>query len=201
MPGSTPIYGFPYPDPSDLVANYPALGQQLAEDIEDVLPTLGGLTLITTATVSAANSVSINNCFTSTYSHYRIILTLVATANDQVGLRARLRVSGTDNSASSYSTNILRVSGASATASGATETFYVIGATSTTRNAATSLDIFNPQVAENTELVAQGYYSANAEMDFYGGDFTGTNQFDGITIYAASGNITGTIRVYGYRNA
>lgn len=35
MPGSTPIYGFPYPDPSDLVANYPALGQQLAEDVED----------------------------------------------------------------------------------------------------------------------------------------------------------------------
>jgi hypothetical protein len=32
--GTTPIYGFPYPDPSDLVANYPALGQQLAEDVE-----------------------------------------------------------------------------------------------------------------------------------------------------------------------
>ena len=37
MPGATPIYGFPYPDPSDLVANYPALGQQLAEDVEDVI--------------------------------------------------------------------------------------------------------------------------------------------------------------------
>jgi hypothetical protein len=34
MPGVTPIYGFPYPEPSDLVANYPALGQQLAEDVE-----------------------------------------------------------------------------------------------------------------------------------------------------------------------
>jgi hypothetical protein len=33
--GTTPIFGFPYPDPSDLVANYPALGQQLAEDVED----------------------------------------------------------------------------------------------------------------------------------------------------------------------
>jgi hypothetical protein len=37
MPGSTPIFGFPYPDPSDLVANYPALGQQLAEDVEDAI--------------------------------------------------------------------------------------------------------------------------------------------------------------------
>ena len=37
MAGTTPIYGFPYPESSDLVANYPALGQQLAEDVEDVL--------------------------------------------------------------------------------------------------------------------------------------------------------------------
>jgi hypothetical protein len=37
MAGSTPIFGFPYPDPSDLVANYPALGQQLAEDVEDAI--------------------------------------------------------------------------------------------------------------------------------------------------------------------
>ena len=37
MAGSTPIYGFPYPESSDLVANYPALGQDLAEDIEAVL--------------------------------------------------------------------------------------------------------------------------------------------------------------------
>jgi len=35
--GTTPIYGFPYPDASDLVANYPALGQQLAEDVEDAI--------------------------------------------------------------------------------------------------------------------------------------------------------------------
>lgn len=37
MAGSTPIYGFPYPESSDLVANYPAVGEQLAEDIETVL--------------------------------------------------------------------------------------------------------------------------------------------------------------------
>lgn len=34
MAGATPIYGFPYPQASDLVANYPALGQDLAEDVE-----------------------------------------------------------------------------------------------------------------------------------------------------------------------
>ena len=39
MAGNTPIYGLPYPEPTDLVADYPALGQQLAEDLDDKLPT------------------------------------------------------------------------------------------------------------------------------------------------------------------
>lgn len=37
MPGTTPVYGFPYPQSTDLVADYPALGQQLATDIENEL--------------------------------------------------------------------------------------------------------------------------------------------------------------------
>ena len=39
MPGTTPIYGFPYPESSDLVANYPGLGQNLAEDVETEIAT------------------------------------------------------------------------------------------------------------------------------------------------------------------
>lgn len=38
MAGSTPIYGLPYPEPSDLVANYPALGEDLAETLDEKLP-------------------------------------------------------------------------------------------------------------------------------------------------------------------
>lgn len=37
MPGSTPIYGFPYPLATDLVADYPALGLDLATDVETAL--------------------------------------------------------------------------------------------------------------------------------------------------------------------
>jgi hypothetical protein len=46
MAGSTPIYAFPFPQPSDLVANYPALGEDLAEDVEDTIIATGGLQLI-----------------------------------------------------------------------------------------------------------------------------------------------------------
>ena len=35
--GTTTIFVFPYPDPPYIVANYPSLGQQLAEDVEDAI--------------------------------------------------------------------------------------------------------------------------------------------------------------------
>lgn len=37
MAGTTPIYGLPYPQSSDLVSAYPALGQDLAEDLDGIL--------------------------------------------------------------------------------------------------------------------------------------------------------------------
>jgi hypothetical protein len=46
MAGTTPIYAFPFPQPSDLVANYPALGEDLAEDVEDTIIATGGLALV-----------------------------------------------------------------------------------------------------------------------------------------------------------
>ena len=35
----TPIYGIPYVESSDLVANYPAVSESLAEQVEEKLPT------------------------------------------------------------------------------------------------------------------------------------------------------------------
>jgi hypothetical protein len=72
MAGTTPIYGFPYPESSDLVANYPALGQQLAEDVEDVLAAGFGKILQVVA-YSAASNVSTTS---STYVTTNITATI-----------------------------------------------------------------------------------------------------------------------------
>jgi hypothetical protein len=61
MAGSTPIYGFPYPQPSDLVANYPALGQQLAEDVETELQ-------IASTLLQVVNNIDSTNRATSSTS-------------------------------------------------------------------------------------------------------------------------------------
>ncbi len=103
MAGSTPIYGFPYPQPSDLVANYPALGQDLAEDIETVIDGLssGALTLITTQSFSAASAVNVNNCFSATYDNYKVHIQFSASSGSTT-LQFRFRAGGNNDATAGY---------------------------------------------------------------------------------------------------
>jgi len=71
--GTTPIYGFPYPDPSDLVANYPALGQDLAEDVETVISGLGGGKVLQVIQATTTTSTAIN---TSVYTDTTLTATI-----------------------------------------------------------------------------------------------------------------------------
>ncbi len=89
MAGSTPIYGFPYPESSDLVANYPALGQDLAEDIEGVIAAIppGGLSMVNPTSIAnsggtasasggqvtftGVTSISLNGVLTITDDNYQ----------------------------------------------------------------------------------------------------------------------------------
>jgi len=72
MAGSTPIFGFPYPESSDLVANYPALGQDLAEDIESVLSAGFGKVL----QVVRATDTTLRTTTSSTYIDASISVTI-----------------------------------------------------------------------------------------------------------------------------
>ena len=63
MAGSTPIFGFPYPESSDLVANYPALGQDLAEDIESVLSAGFGKVLQVVRATDTTNRTTTSTSF------------------------------------------------------------------------------------------------------------------------------------------
>lgn len=215
MPGTTPVYGFPYPEPTDLVADYPALGQDLAEDIEAVLPTLGGLTLISptsiansggtasstsgTTTFTTVNSVSLNGVFSATYAHYRIMLDYVASTGGTTN--ARLRTGGTDNTANSYFWRGADV-GALTSASGGT-TSWEIGSNATGGNLFQT-DLMNPFASLYTLGSWVHLRSTAAVVATWRGGAIGyeaTTSFDGITIFPASGTITGKIRVYGWKGA
>jgi hypothetical protein len=219
MAGSTPIYGFPYPQSTDLVADYPALGQELATDVETVISGLGsGLNVVTPTSIAnsggsasasggqvtftTVNSISLNGVFTSTYRNYCVVWNATGgTGSGPVYLR--YRASGTDNTTSSYSSAGVFAAYAGGAVNGAgygSSTFSVFhywngGAVGQQRN----INIFDPQSATNTSFGSVG--SNQDVVAYYGGFFGAATQFDGITIYPSSGTMTGTVRVYGLKNS
>lgn len=215
MPGTTPVYGFPYPQPTDLVADYPALGQQLAEDIEGVLPTLGGLTQITPTSIAnsggtsslsggavnftTVNSVSLNGVFTSTYDAFRVILN-VSSASTGNNVALRLRAAGTDASGANYAQYALSVDISAVTAnSGSGLTSVTICSTSATNGAIANLELNRPALAVHTGIFTT---TSNWSAPAFGSGLVlhqVNTAYDGFSLIASTGTVTGTVRVYGYK--
>jgi hypothetical protein len=156
-------------------------------------------------TFTGVSSISLNGVFSATYDHYRLVLNAVgSTALD---LRARLRASGTDNTANSYENAVYRTSAnnTSATIFGALSTLSEIAKLDTTGQGFISLDVGFPFAAQLTRLTGTASVPisgiAIGNGLFIGNAFTATNSFDGISIIPSTGTITGTIRIFGYKNA
>lgn len=158
-------------------------------------PSGGDFIKITSSSFSASSAVSVDNCFTSTYANYRIIFNVTSASVDAV-INFRFRASGSDNTTSNYNAYI-RYNGATAGnfATSAGNTFYI--ADGYTTGESFVIDILNPQVAQNSIFHLLGNLNINYGL-VGSGAFTTTTQFDGIKFYPASGNITGTIAIYGY---
>jgi hypothetical protein len=165
------------------------------------LPAGDGLTYITQATPSAVNTVSINNCFTSTYTNYRIIANFTAAVGD-ASLTARLRVSGSD-ATTNYSSQ--RVFGAVSTAGASqnqagTDEFYIADITgSTVTNNYISFELSSPALAQATSGMSIGGKSDVVQIVAIG--HSTATAYDGITFLFGGTSVTGTIRVYGYQNS
>jgi hypothetical protein len=158
----------------------------------------GGMDLITTQTVAAVSTVSINNCFTSNYENYRINIYGKSTTN--IALFARLRSSGTDASSGNYTyleqyvntvTNPTR-------SYVANQTYGVLGVFGANYSIST-VEISGPNVAQYTAWTSMAM--RDDALVNTGIQHTLSTSYDGITIYPNTSTFTGTIRVYGYRNS
>jgi hypothetical protein len=156
--------------------------------------TTTGLVLVSSSTFSATSSVSVDNCFTSTYKNYKISLTIPSyTASNTVSLR--FRTSASDNSTSNYTyvNSYITTTLTGARASGATSSILVAATGQT--SVALAFDVFSPQESANTFFGGIGGGSNISNLAT--GSFDTTTQFDGISILGTS--MTGTIKVYGYK--
>ena len=146
-------------------------------------------------TFSGASSVSLNDVFNSTYDNYRILINATSLTGT---MTMRLRVSGADSSAASYKMDLY---GTSLWTNSAYSGYQESGSTNFNALAESSpssisLDMINPFATQKTFL--HGQTSQNDRGRSYQGIFDATTSFTGFTILGTS--ITGTIRVYGYKN-
>ena len=166
-----------------------------------------GLVYITGASFTTAATVSLAaDSFTTTYDNYRLMFRLTA-ASAGTTLRLRYRAAGSDDTNNSYQWGYGGYDGAFE-GNLTTETSAVIAGLNTAGNGfnALSMDIFAPKLSVVTyhNLVGWGIEIAattNAMSYFASGRFGNTTAFDSMTIFPASGTITGSYKLYGYSNS
>ena len=164
----------------------------------------GGMPLLIAETAfTGASSVSVNNCFTSAYTNYKLILN-VPTSSNAVGFR--LRASGTDASTNYYAVNYDMYSHNTAISTTAAQqaTTYIFAGSDKTQ---TMGEIFNPQLAQVTGFSWQGISwepatpRAQTTNTNYKGLHNAATAYDGFTIFPITGTMTGTYALYGYAKA
>lgn len=180
--------------------------QQVLGNLND-LRDRDGLVYIAKATLSAATTLNVNNCFSSSYENYRIIatggVTSVATGGN---VTMRMRASGTDNTtASAYNYYGLETGSTYAPISSAETSFFVgFGGfnTANSRWGSLCIDVLNPFGAQWTTIqaVGLGVTSGGAERGtLIAGSHRVATSYDGFTLFYPQ-SITLTVRVYGYNN-
>jgi len=203
---TTTNYGWTTPDDTALVKDGAAAIRALGTSIDTSMNTaLGtrksGLVLISTTNVgSAVSSVSVNDCFSATFTNYLASVNInTFSAADVVNMR--LRVSGADSSASSYNyagDNTPGTYDQWTQASYGTTAFvwhrYSSGGITA------NINFYSPFATLNTSFNnISNCIGSNPRKNTSGGYFDATTSFTGFTIYPNSGTMTGgTIRVYGY---
>ena len=164
-----------------------------------------GLTHINTTTFSAVSSVSINNIFTSAYENYRVIGNLVGTVDYTATMR--VRASGTDNTANNYSFGVIFANTTGGTGNASSGVSLVSSWTQNYGGVSRShfsTDFYSPALTSPTGYFTTSNNNSTGTVGFpgfFGGSTSVTTQYDGFSIISSAGTITGTLRVYGYKNS
>lgn len=164
-----------------------------------------GLTFLDSDTFSAVASVSLPaSTFTSTYTNYKVVF-VVTNADATRQVFSRMRASGADNTNATY--NNATGGGNSAGSfvgygalSGTSWSYPYAGAGG--NKMIINIDVSQPQIVEAT-LINGNALGLNGAASQYDGVsvnqvFVANTQFDAMTFFVSTGNMTGNWAVYGY---
>jgi hypothetical protein len=206
MATTTPNYGWDVPTSTDYVKDGATAIETLGDDIDASLFSITsgknvGLVHINTTSFTNQTSVIMDNILPSTISDYRFVLTLTnAAATTGVNLIGRNGTS--DISSTVFSQRVLGF-GTTLVASETTGTqIALIG--NTFPWASFSYDLTNTQQTTQLKIAnGMGIFRQNGgarEFASTGIGFSDSSIWNGIKLTSTS-NISGTIRIYGYRNS
>ena len=183
-------------------------GYTSAQVVQAVPTGINSALVLISATAMTTGSVSVNNCFTSTYDNYRLLFSPSATTADAV-ITFRLRLSGTDSSANYTTSRIYGYAGAAAATAnvdGTDDMLFGYTKTAVPQVSGINVDIFSPAQARSTSAIATTAFMENATVTngfimITQNAHTPATAYDGFTMLASAGNVTGTIYLYGYAKA
>ena len=149
-----------------------------------------------TVTFTGVSSVSLNGCFTGDYDNYRILARVTSTS--VISLSVRLRASGVDNTSAVNTWRNLYYDSSVVGSLASSKNYLEFGIVRPSSPSSVAADLFSPAKAEDKMWTA-----VNREHDSFrniGGISPITSAFDGMTVSAPSGTMTGTVSVYGYKS-
>jgi hypothetical protein len=161
-----------------------------------------GLTLINSTSFSGVASQSVNDVFSTTYTNYRVVANI--TFSTTAYLNVRMRVAGADNSSNEYVyivTSVASNQSVENSGSNGLVSSFAEFTRQTVDSTVLAYDFLNPFDTKNTVVLGSGVWNRSASLingGWYNGILKNNTSYTGFTLIAQTGNITGTVSVYGY---
>jgi hypothetical protein len=160
-----------------------------------------GLWLIGEGTINNDTGINFDDVFSSSYANYRITVNATNGASGAPDMNFELRAGGSTLAGDWYRSAIF------ITNSGGPTRFWsatgtnscAVGWVSDARGSQTIIDVFSPQLAQNTRIISQSQAWASGASAH--GTFWNVGDADVGTGFRLScgSNFTATVRIYGYR--
>ena len=160
----------------------------------------GDVVKVASGSFSAASSITIDNCFTSTYKRYVAYMTLNPSAHDNT--RIQWRYGSSTETGNYYGSAFLYNRANSLTNYGANPTSGNMSITSGCGAAFVTINFTGVGTGSSTDglFFGSGQGTNSQQSFFFAGKADTARDYTGFLISAASGNFTGTYSVYGLKD-
>jgi hypothetical protein len=165
----------------------------------------GSISATGAVSFTTCTAISLNGCFNSTYDNYKIILEGTRSTSNAIYMRYRASGVDTPTSGSIHGNAYIRNTGSSAAVSviaSNSDYFDFLGAADS-QSYFLDMSVNDPFTTNNTlsiTNIVNGLYSTVQLVGTHWGRMPNSTTYDGITFYTSTGTMSGTIRVYGYKN-